>query len=72
MSFEEKQQAGRLSTSKQRDNADKSMVAERQEPEGNGENDELAFPAAHLTMQYMDTIIPRYHVNNLHDVGRNV
>ena len=71
-SFEEKQQARRLPTSNERDNVDKSMVAERQDPEGNAENDKLGFDAAHLNMQYMDTIMPRYHINNLHAVGRNV
>ena len=59
-------------TSKAKDNVDKSMVAERLEPEGDGENAELGFAAALLTMQYMDTIMPRYHVNNLLVVGRNV
>ena len=49
-----------------------NIAAERQEPEGDGENDELRFTAILLTVKCMDTMMPRYQVNNLHAVGRNI
>ena len=46
-----------------------NITAERQEPEGEGENDELGFVVALLTMQYMDKIMPRTSFKFLHAVG---
>ena len=61
MSFEEKQQAGRLPTSKARDSADKSMVAEP--PEGPKVTERIPsqgsrFPYNHMTLGHGDATSP--------------